>query len=229
MSNYSRDEFDRVPESSSRQGVHRERMEQPKGGGLALVISAGVIALLIGAAAYFVLPNLNLLGGSEPVATQGADSQATDEPAEAINDDKNKVSSDPSEESDGGAAPSESAGPAEETEESAPAESEAPPESAEPSPEAAAVDKTTGVVVLNSTTVPGLAGNAGSRLTAAGWPVGFTGNWAGAPQSSSVVFYNGPDQLANAQAIAGSLGIERLIDSADLQQPLTVVLGPGFS
>ncbi|GAB3527855.1 LytR C-terminal domain-containing protein [Arthrobacter monumenti] len=227
MSNYPRDEFDRVPESSSRQGVHRERMEQPKGGGLAIVISAGVIALLIGAVAYFVLPNLNLPGGSQPVATQGAASQATDEPVEAINDDENKQSSGPSEEPEGGAAPAVSEAPAEETEE--PAESEAPSESAEPSPEAAAVDKTTGVVVLNSTTVPGLAGNASSRLTASGWPVTFTGNWAGAPQASSVVFYNGPDQLANAQAIAGSLGIEQLVDTADFQQPLTVVLGPGFS
>lgn len=229
MSNYPRDEFDRVPESSSRQGVHRERMEQPKGGGLAIVISAGVIALLIGAAAYFVLPNLNLLGGSQPVATQGAASQATDEPVEAINDDENKQSSEPSGEPDGGAVPSESASPTEETEESAPAESEAPAESAEPSPEPAAIDKTTGVVVLNSTTVPGLAGNASSRLTAAGWPVTLTGNWAGAPQASSVVLYNGPDQLANAQAIADSLGIQRLVETAELQQPLTVVLGPGFS
>ncbi|HET8795207.1 MAG TPA: LytR C-terminal domain-containing protein [Arthrobacter sp.] len=230
MSNYPRDEFDRVPESSSRQGVHREQMEQPKGKGLALVISAGVIALLIGAASYFVLPNLNLLGGSQPVATQGAASQATDEAAEAINDDENSATSAPSDESDGGTAAgaSESAAAAEETEAPTSAEAEAPSESAEPSPEAAAVDKSTGVVVLNSTTVPGLAGNASSQLTASGWPVTFTGNWVGAPQPSSVVFYDGPDQLANAQAIAGSLGIDRLVNTAELQQPLTVVLGPGF-
>ncbi len=218
MSNYPRDEFDRVPESSSRQGVHRARLEPPKGGGLALVITAGVIVLLIGAAAYFLLPNLNP-GNSEPAASETENSQPADEASAGTGDGPTDPAADEPDE-EAAPSPAESTAAAEEPEETETA--------ASASPDAAAVDMSTGVVVLNATNAAGMAGEASNRLTGQGWPVTYTGNWSGQPQPSSVIFYNGPEQLPNAQAIAGTLGIDRLVDSAALQQPLTVVLGPGF-
>lgn len=221
MSNYPRDEFDRVPESSSRQGVHRARLEPPKGGGLALVIIAGLIVLMIGAAAYFLLPNLNS-GDSGPTASETESSQ----PAESTDDASADASDEASEPATDAASEEAAQDQAEGT--AAPEEPEDTETAASASPDAAAVDMSTGVVVLNATNLAGMAGDASSRLTGQGWPVTFTGNWQGQPQPSSVIFYNGPEQLPNAQAIAGTLGIDRLVDTAALQQPLTVVVGPGF-
>jgi hypothetical protein len=218
MSNYPRDEFDRVPESSSRQGVHRARLEPPKSGGLALLITIGAIVLLIGAAAYFLLPNLGFSGDTEPAATetsQQAEEGTAEDPATDGETAETAEASGTGDEAPGGAA--------------APTASAAPTSATPtPSPESAAVDKSTGVVVLNATSVPGLAGSVTNRLSTDGWAVTFTGNWSGQPQPSSVIFYNGEEQLANAQALAAQLGIGRLVNTSALGQPLTVVLGPGF-
>mgnify|MGYP007099680421 FL=1 len=48
------------------------------------------------------------------------------------------------------------------------------------------------------------------------------------PQKRSVVFYSGAAQKANAEALGELLGIQTVVDSAEFQQPLVVVLGPGF-
>lgn len=63
MTQYPRDEFDDVPEVSSRQGVHREHLAAPTSGSLGLMILAGLLALLVGLAAYFVLPGLGIGDG----------------------------------------------------------------------------------------------------------------------------------------------------------------------
>lgn len=60
MSKYPRDEFDKVPETSSRQGVHRERLIPSRSTGLGLIITVGVLALILGLAAFFVLPRLGI-------------------------------------------------------------------------------------------------------------------------------------------------------------------------
>ena len=48
------------------------------------------------------------------------------------------------------------------------------------------------------------------------------------PQQSSVIYYSGAEQKANAEALGELLNITALVDSADFQQPVVVVLGPGF-
>ena len=53
------------------------------------------------------------------------------------------------------------------------------------------------------------------------------GNWGGVPQQSSVIYYSGAAQKANAEALGELLGID-LVDSAEFQMPLVVVLAPGF-
>ncbi|NYE96331.1 cytoskeletal protein RodZ [Psychromicrobium silvestre] len=57
MSNYPRDEFDNVPESSSRQGAHRSVMAEPRRP-LWPIVAFAAAALLIGAAAFLLIPRL---------------------------------------------------------------------------------------------------------------------------------------------------------------------------
>lgn len=56
---YPRDEFDDVPETAARQGVHRAMLElEPRRTGLAWLSAFAVLALLVGAFSYFILPTL---------------------------------------------------------------------------------------------------------------------------------------------------------------------------
>lgn len=57
------DEFDRVSERSSRRGVHRRRIGIAGTGGLALKITVAVLALLILAVAFLLVPRLGLIPG----------------------------------------------------------------------------------------------------------------------------------------------------------------------
>ena len=103
----------------------------------------------------------------------------------------------------------------------------APSPSATPSA-AALVDKTQPVAVFNGTTTAGLANRVGGTVSTAGWTIGALGNWGGAPQQRSVIFYSGAAQKSNAEALGKLLGIPTIVDSAEFQLPLVVVLAPGF-
>lgn len=85
------------------------------------------------------------------------------------------------------------------------------------------------VQVLNSTTIPGLAGGAGEQLEDSGFTTVETGNWQGAPPTESVVYYAGPDDAVTAQAVADELGIGATEESAE-QAPdgVVVVLAQDF-
>ena len=207
MSQYPRDEFDKVPETSARQGVHRERLIPARSSGLGLLITVGVLALIIGLAAYFVLPRLGIGAGSPgPSAEAQATAPASAAPTE---------SPEPEAEGDGQAG----------TEPAAPAPSPtSTPAPAEPEP---VVDRTQPVVVLNASGVSGLGAGVSGRVTAAGWPVATVGNWMGAPQQVSVIYYGTPAQAANAQQLGAELGIPTLVESPEFTN-VTVVLGPGF-
>ncbi len=84
------------------------------------------------------------------------------------------------------------------------------------------------MAIFNGTTTAGLANRVGGTVSTAGWKLGTLGNWGGVPQKRSVVFYSGAAQKANAEALGKLLGIQTVVDSAEFQQPLVVVLGPGF-
>ena len=90
------------------------------------------------------------------------------------------------------------------------------------------VDKTQPVAVFNGTTTAGLANRVGGTVSTAGWTIGTLGNWGGAPQQRSVIFYSGAAQKGNAEALGELLGIPTVVDSAEFQLPLVVVLAPGF-
>lgn len=210
MTKYARDEFDKVPESASRQGVHRAA-SAPVRRKLWPILAVGIFALAIGLVSFLILPKLGFnQAGSETAASL----ESTGSPAAS-------------------AAPSASAEASANSEPSpsAAAESPGPEPSDSPSsvpPSTAALDKTQGVAIYNAAGTAGLAGRVGSLVQSDGWTLGQVGNWAGAPQQVSVIFYSGPGQKANAEAVSTLLGIPTLVDSQEFQVPLVVILGPDY-
>lgn len=197
MSNYPRDEFDNIPESSSRQGVHRTAMAAPRRSLWPILVFA-VVPLVIGGVAFFAISRLP----GSPADAQGGDKSSS---ASA-----SSTTSSPS-----SAAPTTPPT----TASSTPSTSTPPP----PPP----VDKTQPVNVYNATLTAGLGARVSQQVRNDGWAVGVTSNWQGPAQPSSVIFYNGPAQKPNADELGKLLGITRLVDTADLGIPLAVVLGPG--
>ncbi|MBT8159874.1 MULTISPECIES: LytR C-terminal domain-containing protein [Arthrobacter] len=204
MTKYARDEFDRVPQSSSRQGVHRlvASASRPV---LWPVLVMGGIALAVGLVAFLILPKLGAAPTVVPQAVAAADATKA------------------------AAAPSASASPSAST---APQPSSEPSPSTTPSstptPTTAPVDMTAAVAVYNGTTTSGLAARVAGLVQGNGWPLSTVANWGGMPQQTSSVFYKGEAQKGNAEALGKLLGIANLVDSAEFQQPVVVILGPGY-
>lgn len=209
MTKYARDEFDRIPEASSRQGVHRVAAG-PSKRRLGPVLAVGVAALAIGLAAFLLFPKLGF-STADPLAMFGRSSSAS--------------GSTPT--SEAGATPtttpdaSQSPAPLATTSESSPPA---------PTPQATTplVDKSQPVAVYNGTTTAGLAGRIAEQIKTDGWTPDPVGNWGGLPQKTSVIYYNGEAQKGAAAALGTLLKIPTLLDSAEFQQPLVVVLGPGY-
>jgi cytoskeletal protein RodZ len=204
MTRYARDEFDKVPETTSRQGVHRAA-SAPSRPRLWPLLSVGVVALAVGLVSFLILPQLGFTqAGSQASTSLESPSQAAPDPS---------ASAEPSAKAE----PSASAEPSQST---------GPEPSATPS--VAAVNKTQGLAVYNAAGTAGLAGRVSSVVQADGWTLGQVGNWGGAPQQASVIFYAGQAQRANAEALSKLLNIPTMVNSAEFQVPLVVVLGPGF-
>jgi len=210
MTRYARDEFDKVPEAASRQGVHRTATA-PSRVRLWPILAVGVAALAIGLVSFLILPKL----GFNTTASQAS---ATVESAPLAGT---------------GSTPSPTQSSSAPASVPAPSASAVPTQSSESEPSASAsqqavVDKTQAVAVYNAAGTAGLASRVGGTVQADGWRLGQVGNWSGAPQKSSVIFYAGPQQLASAQELAGLLNIPTVVNSTEFQVPLVVVLGPGY-
>lgn len=206
MTKYARDEFDRVPETTTRQGVHRAAAKSRRRS-LVPVLTVGVLALVVGLVSFLFLPKLgfNAAGNSSAVTVeQAASPVASLEPSAS------------------------SPAPASESPSAAATPSEVPSATPTPEDEAAVVDKAQPVAIYNATGTAGLATRVGATVAADGWTLGARGNWGGARQTASVIFYNGTEQQANAEALAALLNIATVVDSAEFGMPLVVVLGPGF-
>lgn len=199
MSKHPRDEFDAVEENSARYGVHRASMETRSRSLLPIMI-VGVAALCIGLLAFFVMPKL-LNNNTSPLAGNTTSAVSTPQ--------ADQTTEPPTPE------PTEAA-----TE--APTEEPTP----EPTPDSV-VDKSIAVAVFNATGVSGLAAQYAGRVTGDGWTVAQSANWAGQPQSTSVIFYSDITQKANAEALGTLLNIPTQVETAELGLPLAIVLGPG--
>jgi hypothetical protein len=204
MTRYARDEFDRVPETASRQGVHRVA-SGPARRRLWPILAVGIAALAIGLVSFLILPKLGFLPAGSQAATSTESSAAAEAGAEPSAGSEGSASAEPS------------------------GTAEAKP-SATPSatPSSAPLDKSQAIAVYNGSGTAGLAGRVGSTLQADGWTLGQVGNWGGTPQKTSVIFYAGPAQKAKAEALSLLLKIPTLVNSAEFQVPVVVVLGPGF-
>lgn len=197
MSQYPRDEFDDVRESAERQGVHRERI-LPDRTGPGLIVTICILALLLAAAAYVVLPRLGI-GDNGP-------GQATESAAPA--------------ETTPGAAEAEP----EPSSASAPAEGAGKPVTGEA---AQGGDSSEPVVILNASGVPGMEAEVSAETEAGGWRTLETADWTGQPVASSVIFYGSPDQEQSAVALGDLLGIASVSQSAEFTY-VTVVAGPDY-
>ena len=209
MTKYARDEFDKVPEAASRQGVHRTA-SAPSRVRLWPILAVGVAALAIGLVSFLILPKL----GFNATATEASASvESTALAGTGSSASATQATTPPA-----ASEPSATAGPS-------------PSSSPEPTPTAtqqAVVDRTQPVAVYNAAGTAGLASRIGGTVQADGWRLGQVGNWSGAPQKSSVIYYAGPQQLASAQALAALLNIPTVVSSTEFQVPLVVVLGPGY-
>jgi hypothetical protein len=206
MTKFARDEFDRVPQSSSRQGVHR-LVASASRAALWPVLLLGGIALAVGLVAFLVLPKLGFTSSTTPqaVATAGAS-----KPSAAASPSASSMPS-PSSSVQASGQPSPGDTP-----------------SSTPTPTTAPLDKTAVVAVYNGTTTGGLAARVAGMVQGGGWPLSTVANWGGMPQQTSSVFYKGAAQKGNAEALGKLLGISNLVDSAEFQQPVVVILGPGY-
>ncbi|TLM84156.1 LytR C-terminal domain-containing protein [Pseudarthrobacter sp. NamE5] len=224
MTKYARDEFDKVPEAASRQGVHRTA-SAPSRVRLWPILAVGCVALAIGLVSFLILPKLGFGGPASqasasleaaPLAQAGATPSSTASASAT-------PSAEPSPSASSEDTSSEDASVGGSTEAGTGAGS-----STQPTALAAAVDKTQAVAVYNAAGTSGLASRVGGTVQSDGWILGQVGNWAGAPQQGSTIFYDGADQLANAQALAELLGVPTVVNSPEFQVPLVVVLGPGY-
>jgi cytoskeletal protein RodZ len=213
MTNFARDEFDRVPEVSSRQGVHRV-VSAPSRPKLWPILSVGIGALAVGLVAFLLLPQLGFQTATAP------------QPAAAAGTSTSTASASPT------ARPSESAAPSATASASPSASDPASSSALEPATSEtiapAAVDKSQPVAIFNGTLTSGLAGRVGATVKSDGWVLGEVANWQGAPQQQSVIFYSDAAHRANAEALSALLNIPTLVESADFPTPVAVVLGPGY-
>jgi len=209
MTKYARDEFDKVPEAASRQGVHRTA-SAPSRVRLWPILAVGVAALAIGLVSFLILPKLgfNAAATEASASVESTALAGTGSTASATQATTPPAASEPS----AIAEPSPSSSP-------------------EPTPSAtrqAVVDRTQPVAIYNAAGTAGLASRIGGTVQADGWRLGQVGNWSGAPQKSSVIYYAGPQQLAGAQELSALLNIPAVVSSTEFQVPLVVVLGPGY-
>lgn len=212
MTNYARDEFDRVPEASARQGVHRAVSAQARAR-LWPILTVGIGSLAVGVIAFLLLPQLGFQAPASPLSAMTAEAPPSSQPS---------PSASPTATPSAGAASPGATAPG----------TPSPSESASAGDSAvlnsSALDKSQPVSVYNATLTSGLAGRVGATVEKDGWVLGEVSNWQGAPQQESVIFYSDAAQKANAEALGELLNITKLVETGDLQAPVAVVLGPEF-
>ncbi|WP_102161210.1 LytR C-terminal domain-containing protein [Zhihengliuella halotolerans] len=229
MSKYPSDEFDRVPEYTDRQGVHRlaAGMAPARRGGLWPILIFGVAAILIGLVAFFLLRPT--FGGDQQAAPSSPPSASVSAPA------SDSASEDPADESaEASSSHEETAAPGSGEPDTAD-ESEAA-DLVEETPEAdasedAAADESDGVLdrnlpvgVYNGSGIGGLAGTNTAQLRSAGYSQVVSGNWTRQVEPS-VVYYKNDWAATTARDVADQLGIGTIYQTENVPVEISVVLG----
>jgi len=196
MTNYPRDEFDRVPEFNTRVGSHhahgwaQSAASKSTGGKLLWVVLTAVIVLVIGAASFIFGPQLkdSIAGSSSSESSQSQDGDAGE-------------SADSSEE----ASPSESSSPSSTIDD-------------------AEVLFGQQIGVYNGASVAGVAGAGEEAMTEAGFTNIVADNWS-KPADVSAVYYVSESYRTTAQKAAEVLNIDEVLQTSNIPNRVTVVLG----
>lgn len=214
MTNYPRDEFDRVPEFSNRSGSHRAdgwAASASAGGarpGLRWLMVFGAVALLLGVFSFTALPKLLNDGGGKPPANVAASSsESSGSKASATESESSKASDEPS----SSAEPSET--------DAVPSESE--------SGLSGAADLSMKVGVYNGAKKVGLAGTVRTTLLNAGFTNVSAANWS-KQVTYSTVYYRDEASRATAEQAAKELGISSVVKTTNIPGSIAVVLGNTF-
>ncbi|MFF5794410.1 LytR C-terminal domain-containing protein [Paeniglutamicibacter sp. NPDC012692] len=218
MTNYPRDEFDRVPEFSNRSGSHRANgwaAAASVGGarpGLRWLVVFGAVALLVGVFSFTALPKLLNDGGGKPPANVAASSSESSADKSA---------------SKGSAKESESSKASDKSSKSAePSESDAVPSGSE-SGLGDAADLSMKVGVYNGAKKVGLAGTVRTTLLNAGFTNVSAANWS-KQVTYSTVYYRDEASRATAEQAAKELGITSIVKTSNIPGSIAVVLGNTF-
>ena len=202
---YPRDEFDIRDDERVPVGVHRAP-EPAWRSWLPLLIILVVVPIL----AWGAVKLLGSSGSDTSSATAAATSAAS---AAATSAGQNGAGQNSSEQQGG-------AGSATQTQEASPA----------PATDA---DLTTGITIYNGTTTNGLAGRTGSKLTNAGYTSVTVpgGIYESEAPTSSTIYYASATNEATAQALAKTLGISAVVESAEgaSSSPIVIVLRDDYS
>lgn len=219
MTNYPRDEFDRVPEFSNRSGSHRENgwaAAASVGGarsGLRWLMVFGAIALVVGLFSFMVLPKLT--GATTDPAPVAASSSGTQDAAESSASTSADEASETPVEGESADEASES------TEASSSTE-------ASESGLAEGADTSMAMGVYNGAKVGGLAGKARTELQGAGFSNVAASNWT-KKVNYSTVYYRAETHRATAEAAADALGITSVMQSANIPGNIAIVLGSNYN
>lgn len=195
MTNYPRDEFDRVPEFNTRVGSHhangwaQSAASTRTGGKLRWVVIAAVLVVLVGAFAYFFGP-----GGLKPIVGSAPNTTAT-----------------------GTASPSEDA-----------AASPSETESATPSASSTIDDDNVLfgqlIGVYNGASIAGIASAGQEALADAGFTNITASNWT-RPAETSTVYYTSEAYRTTAEKAAEALNIDEVLQTQNIPNRVTVVMG----
>lgn len=190
MTNYPRDEFDRVPEFNTRVGSHhahgwaQSATSKSTGGKLLWVVLAAVIVLIVGVASFIFGPQL-----------------------------KDGVA---------GSSSSESSQPAQETESAQPSASESASPSSTIDDDEVLFDQRMGV--YNGASLAGVAKAGKDAVTEVGFTNVVTDNWT-KPAETSTVYYMSEADRTTAQKAAEALNIDEVLQTENIPNRVTVVLG----
>ena len=218
MTNYPRDEFDRVPEFSNRSGSHRANgwaAAASAGGvrpGLRWLMVFGAVALLVGVFSFTALPKLlNDGGGKAPanVAASSSESSADKSAFEGFGEGIREL---------------EGFGQALKSAE--PSETDAVPSESE-SGLGGVADLSMKVGVYNGAKKVGLAGTVRTTLLNAGFTNVSAANWS-KQVTYSTVYYRDEASRATAEQAAEELGISSVVKTTNIPGSIAVVLGNTF-
>ena len=219
MTNYPRDEFDRVPEFSNRSGSHRAdgwAAAASAGGvrpGLRWLMVFGAVALLVGVFSFTALPKLLNDGGGKPPANVAASSYRVlgrHVGFEGFGE-RNPRAPRPR------TSPPRRRNPAKRMR--SPSESE--------SGLGGEADLSMKVGVYNGAKKVGLAGTVRTTLLNAGFTNVSAANWS-KKVTYSTVYYRDEASRATAEQAAKELGISSVVKTTNIPGSIAVVLGNTF-